>query len=422
MNDRTPSLPRIARSLLLLLSLVTAAAQEGAPQADPAQEGPQIASLRFLHLSPDAPLVDVVVEGRLHLRDLGLRDRSRFASLPAGRHEIQVYPHRLPSAAEGPVLAPQERPAPADGASEAAAGDGDGAQAAAEDAPPQRSPEAPVPRTLEPITAIVELEPGSYTTLVLTGYFELPTREEGRGNLSVDVEPPEASLSVTGPQGYSVQRTGDQLLQDLEPGTYEAVVVREGYQRAVYEVDVEPGGTTVVTVTLQEADAEGEPEPLLQQEDAQGAWRTLELQPYGADLPLPAPGRALVRFVHAAPTVPHLSIRTISEPAGDEGAAGEDPSGAAATPDGDRAPPLLQVDRLAYPNATDYLEISAGARGIEFRIAGTDSVVYTLSNLRLRPGFTYTLFVAAGPANGEIWIVPSVDAAIPQRPPASGGP
>jgi len=47
---------------------------------------------RIGHCSPDAPNVDVHVDGDLAFEDVAFRDISEYTSLPAGDHEIKVTP------------------------------------------------------------------------------------------------------------------------------------------------------------------------------------------------------------------------------------------------------------------------------------------------------------------------------------------
>lgn len=46
--------------------------------------------VRVLHASPDAPAVDVIVDGAKVIEGLPFREYTEYLSLPAGRHEIRV--------------------------------------------------------------------------------------------------------------------------------------------------------------------------------------------------------------------------------------------------------------------------------------------------------------------------------------------
>jgi hypothetical protein len=50
------------------------------------------AYVRVAHLSPDAPAVDVWVDGNVVLQDVAFDDFSSYLPLPAGRHRVQVSP------------------------------------------------------------------------------------------------------------------------------------------------------------------------------------------------------------------------------------------------------------------------------------------------------------------------------------------
>jgi hypothetical protein len=80
----TPSLAAatlLALLLLLLLALPTAAAAQDAP-----------ALVRVVHLSADAPEVDLYVDGTRTLSAVSFKSASRYRSLPAGAHTLAVRP------------------------------------------------------------------------------------------------------------------------------------------------------------------------------------------------------------------------------------------------------------------------------------------------------------------------------------------
>jgi hypothetical protein len=52
----------------------------------------QNARVRVLHASPDAPNVDVYVDGTRVLEDLPFREHSEYLALPPGAHSIEVRP------------------------------------------------------------------------------------------------------------------------------------------------------------------------------------------------------------------------------------------------------------------------------------------------------------------------------------------
>ncbi|WP_066047811.1 DUF4397 domain-containing protein [Robertmurraya korlensis] len=50
------------------------------------------ARIRVLHASPDAPNVDIYINGNRILRDFSFKETSNYLSLPAGRYQIDIYP------------------------------------------------------------------------------------------------------------------------------------------------------------------------------------------------------------------------------------------------------------------------------------------------------------------------------------------
>ena len=71
------------------------------------------------------------------------------------------------------------------------------------------------------------------------------------GRINLDVTPNDASVTVLGPGGYSFgPQTGDQMLQDLEPGGYAVTVKRAGYDSATTDVTVVAGEVEDVVLSL----------------------------------------------------------------------------------------------------------------------------------------------------------------------------
>lgn len=378
------------------------------------RDEPAGASLRLLHASPDAPLVDLLVDGELTFRDVAPRSATAYAAVPPGRHVVRVFPHRLPG--------PTHLVGDGDGPDEAAAGD-----AAPDDAPgPSSGPEAgtepepaarpDVPR-LEPVTIHVDVPPQQYTTLVLAGSFDPLPDSSTPGALSVAVEPTDAVVTVQGPRGVVASSPGPKLLTELAPGTYRIEVRKEGHRPARYEVDVRPEGTSVVNVTLQLApddseaeddgagdaggDAEGAPPTFVEDGAAQGMRRRLELHVYSSAIPTAEPGRARVRFVHVAPSVPHLEIVGTRTDASD---APEGPTDE-----------TIRIERLSYPNASSYVSVPAESQTLVFNVAGSRNRIRLVDGVGFRAGVTYTLYLVDRAWGLEFAIVPIVDAITPQR-------
>ncbi|UII54501.1 DUF4397 domain-containing protein [Cytobacillus spongiae] len=57
-----------------------------------ANNGNSPAMVRVLHASPDAPNVDVYVNGNPILKNVEYKQSSKYMSLPAGRYQIDIYP------------------------------------------------------------------------------------------------------------------------------------------------------------------------------------------------------------------------------------------------------------------------------------------------------------------------------------------
>jgi len=80
----------IVTTVLPLYPILTATAAQTAPGAPLAD-----ARIRVAHASPDAPAVDVWVDGTLALEGLAFEDISDYLAVAAGNHAIQVVPTGL---------------------------------------------------------------------------------------------------------------------------------------------------------------------------------------------------------------------------------------------------------------------------------------------------------------------------------------
>lgn len=97
------------------------------------------------------------------------------------------------------------------------------------------------------------------------------------------------------------------------------------------------------------------------------------------DSELPAlPQRARVRFVHASPDAPAVDIKIVGGP--------------------------FLFQNVSFKGVGDYVVIPATTADVEVRVAGTDTVVLTLTGLTFRGGRNYTAYAVgfatpgAGPA------------------------
>jgi hypothetical protein len=58
----------------------------------PAQVLPEVAQVRFLHTSHDAPNVDIYINGSRVIKDLAFKQVSTYLQLKTGKHHIDIYP------------------------------------------------------------------------------------------------------------------------------------------------------------------------------------------------------------------------------------------------------------------------------------------------------------------------------------------
>ena len=76
------------KKMLVLMGLVVAVMAMMVAPAFAAGE----AMVRFVHASPDAPAVDVCVNGKVAFAGLAFGKATNYATLPAGTYDVQVYP------------------------------------------------------------------------------------------------------------------------------------------------------------------------------------------------------------------------------------------------------------------------------------------------------------------------------------------
>lgn len=341
-------------ALACWLALLGLALAQGAGQEQEAA-APQVAALRVVHLSPDAPQFDVLVDGQLTLRDLPFTQVSRYLLISAGRHDVRLFPH------QGPVR-------------------GENGEA---------SPLQP----LEPITITVDLDGGSYYTVVASGFYNPPASGASSGSLTVQLEAG-ASAQVRGPRNYLVTLTQATTLSGLDPGTYTVTASREGYRTAEYEVEVTAGNAVTLPISLQEGEGESPPvtsAPGL--EVSERPWSKTQLQlyqdEYGA---FPPAGQAFVRFVHAAPASPALTVYGL------DGAQND-------------APQVL-IESLGFPNASGYLAVPVTLDGLRIDVAGTDLLLNTFEALTFTSGALYTIYLSGSETSGTLTPIPYLDTAL----------
>ena len=373
-----------------------------------------VAALRLAHLSPDAPLVDVLVDGRLLLKDVAFGGVSSYLFVAAGRHEVKVFPHRAaasPAPTDGSAApaSAEQVPAQADSSADSAAPNaGDADNTAIRVAP------------LEPFTVSVDLAAGGYYTLGMPGFFNPPVAQNRGGSLNVEVEPGTA-VRITGPRSFAVEVERSQTLDRLEPGRYTVTAARAGFQTATLQLRINPGETTTLPVNLQRSDggapttgvpatdtpatdnpAANNPATGAPAAQATGApvWHRTQLQLYEDVLTIPPAGRVFLRVVHAAPGVNAVDVVSHNDTGADDAGAGTDDV---------RAPVLSD---LSFPDASPYLDLAAGRQTLEVQLAGTDFVLAAVQDTQLVPGALYTLYLVGTLNDQFLTPLPTVDAVV----------
>ncbi|GAB4424448.1 MAG: DUF4397 domain-containing protein [Chloroflexi bacterium OHK40] len=110
------------------------------------------------------------------------------------------------------------------------------------------------------------------------------------------------------------------------------------------------------------------------------------------DLSAPAAGNAKVRVYHFSPDAPAVDVKV----------AGGD----------------TLISNLAFPDASDYLEVPAGSYDLQVTPAGASAVVIDLPGTAVESGRIYSVFAT----NVVASITPEVAVTTPAAAPATGGP
>ncbi len=325
--------------------------------AQSSEEQNAVAAVRLAHLSPDAPLLDLLVDGKLRLQDLNFTKLSSYLILPAGEHELRVQPHRAPND------------------------------------PNDTAVQAP-----EPFIISVTLEPGRYYTIVASGFFDPPPAQDQLGALQLSMEPG-TTATISGPRAYGSTVNENATLPDLFPGTYAVSASREGFKTTRYEVEVRPNETAFLSIALQ-ANSEGEtseelPPVATATTTNELEWRKVQLQLYEDELTsFPPPGSVYVRVIHASPLTPAVSIVVGAE---------------------DKIAEPLVTD-LTYPNEAAYLPVVAGRVNFRLVDSATNQVLTELENLELQAGTIYTFYLVATRDDDFVSVVPTIDAILAGQP------
>jgi hypothetical protein len=330
----------------------------------------EFAAVRLAHMSPDAPMLDLLVDGRLRLQDVNFTELSAYIVLPAGEHELRVQPHR---------------------------------------APRNPSDETQGNRVLAPEPFIISetLEPGRYYTLVASGFFDPPPAQNELGALQLSMTEG-TTATIAGPRAFAATVTESADLPELLPGTYTITASREGFKTTQYEVEVRANETAFLSIALQ-ANNEGETSEAVTPpvtsptnetaSSGESGWRKVQLQLYEDEFQgLPPPGSVYLRVIHASPVTPAVSVVLIRRN------------------DNDTETEEALVSELAYPNKVDYASVAAGRVSFRLQDVATGQGITTLENLELRAGTLYTFFVVGTREDNFVSVIPTVDAILAGQP------
>lgn len=408
----------ILASLLTFLALAVALLA-GSWSVSAAPAAPGDARVRVAHLSPDAPAVDVWVEGTPAFTGVGFADVTAYAPLPAGDYLVQVEP--AGSGGTGPFVISTTLTLSADTDYTVAAVNNldaieplllvdDNTLPASGNAHVRfvhASPDAPavditLPDDTPVFSDIAFKEVGAYSP-VPAGNYDLEVRPAGTMTSVLDLP----GLSFADRTVYTVFATGyatgatpalNALLVDdagparvrvahmspdapavdvlvdgapaFEDLAFEEVSAYASLPSDSYFVEVVPAGTTspvVISATLS----------LAPNTDytvaAVGELASIEPLVLEDDNAAPALGNAHIRFVHASPDAPAVDITL---------------------PDGT---PIFSD--IAFKEVGDYTPVPAGSYDLEVRPTGTMTSVLDLTALPVAGGNIYTVF-ATGYAGG----------------------
>ncbi len=119
---------------------------------------------------------------------------------------------------------------------------------------------------------------------------------------------------------------------------------------------------------------------------ATGTLAEIAPQIYPADLSMTEDGNARVRVIHASPDAPAVDIAL----------AGGD----------------VLISNLAFPNASDFLQVPAGTYDLEVRPTGTTDVALSLPGVALEANMVYDVFAVGQLSDGSltVLVIPSMTA------------
>jgi hypothetical protein len=468
MNRRSsPSRTLSVTGFLLLTMLLSFAGPAAAQDATPAPATTQDcttalgigaegdACVSVVHASPDAPLVDIYVDGQLALSGLGFGWWSEWVALPAGEHQVQVT---ASGAAPDTAVIDATLTLESGKAYQVAATgfladitpqvfeadlselSGDTARVRVIHAVPD-APAVDIAVTGgDVLVSGLEFPTASEYLEVPAGSYDLEVRVAG----TEDVVLPLSDVELTGGTVYDVYAIGTvegQIAPFVIPSTIGggvtaspeasmmaacAVVLGIGTEtdacvNVVHAspdapaVDVWVNGEVALSnlafgefsgwVALPAGDYQIQVTPTGQGPEsvvidatvsveagsayhiaATGTVAEIAPQIYPVDLAQMADGNARVRVIHASPDAPAVDI---------------------AVTGGD-----VLIPNLAFPNASDSLEVPAGTYDLEVRAAGTTDVALPLPGVTLEAGMVYDVFAIGQLADGTlgVLVIPSMAA------------
>ena len=377
------------------------------------------ARVRVAHLSPDAPAVDVWVDGAKAFENLAFEGISDYATLPSDNYFIEV----VPSGATTPVVisATLDLKANMDytvaavnelASIEALVLEDNNTLPTAGKAHVRfvhASPDAPaVDITLPDGTAIFSniafKEVGDYTP-VDAGTYDLEVRPTGTSTSVLDL----MGLAFENKTVYTVFATGyatggtpalNAILSEdagearvrvahLSPDAPAVDVWVDGakaFENLAFEgvsdyatlpsdsyfIEVVPSGATTPVVISATLDLKANMDYTVAAVNELASIEALVLEDNNT---LPTAGKAHVRFVHASPDAPAVDITL---------------------PDG-----TAIFSNIAFKEVGDYTPVDAGTYDLEVRLAGTSTSVLDLMGLTFENKTVYTVFATGFAGGGE---------------------
>ncbi len=393
------------------------------------------AMVRVVHASPDAPGVDILVNGERAIENLEFGAATDYVPLPAGDYQVQVVPTGAEAAdavidamltLEGgkyyqvAAVGPVAEIAPAVFEVDASAVTEGMARVRVIHA----SPDAPaVDVTLADGTVIfgnLEFPNASEYAEVEGTTYDLQVRPAGTEDVALDL-PGVALDAGTIYDIFAIGTLADGTLNVLPLTTMPMAAMEEGDSMAAdsqirvlhaspdapavdvyvngskavenlgygeatsftslpagdYQVQVTPTGADVADSVI---DATVTLEPgLAYTVAAVGLVADISAIVVDVQLAQVPDGKARIRAVHASPDAPAVDIAVTGGP--------------------------VLIENLAFPSASDYIEVDAGTYDLEIRPTGTEDVALPIPGAVLESGMVYDVFAIGTIAEGTLSIV-----------------